>query len=25
MEFKPVKEPCFSAYTGAQPTASPAW
>jgi len=25
MEFKPVKEPCCSAYTGAQPTASPAW
>jgi len=25
MEFKPVKEPCCSAYTGAQPSASTGW
>jgi catechol 2,3-dioxygenase-like lactoylglutathione lyase family enzyme len=25
MEFKPVKEPCCSAYTGPQPSASDAW
>ena len=25
MEFKPIKDPCCSAYTGAQPTASTAW
>jgi catechol 2,3-dioxygenase-like lactoylglutathione lyase family enzyme len=25
MEFKPVKEPCCSAYTGTQPEPSPVW
>jgi catechol 2,3-dioxygenase-like lactoylglutathione lyase family enzyme len=25
MEFKPVKEPCCSAYTGTQPEPSPTW
>jgi hypothetical protein len=25
MEFKPVKAPCCSPYTGKQPTASNAW
>jgi hypothetical protein len=25
MEFKPVKEPCCSAYTGVQPEATTAW
>jgi len=25
MEFKPVQEPCCSAYTGVQPTPSDSW
>jgi hypothetical protein len=25
MEFKPVKDPCCSPYTGAQPSASAMW